>query len=52
MANFFECILKADSGGMFFPYDYRARQAYVMTFDHPPAHTFHLLRPHVSWRMP
>ena len=48
MANFFECIVKADSGGKVCPYDYRARLAYVMTFDHPNAHTFHLLHPHVS----
>ena len=52
MANFFECVVKADLGGKVFPYDYRARLAYVMTFDHPNAHTFHLLHPHVSWRMP
>ena len=35
MTNFFECIVKADLGGKVFPYDYRARLAYVMTFDHP-----------------
>ena len=48
MASFFECVVKADLGGKVFPYDYRARLAYVMTFDHPNAHTFHLLHPHVS----
>ena len=52
MATFFECILKADLGGKVFPYDYRAQLAYVMTFDHPHAYTFHLLHPHVSLRMP
>ena len=29
--------------------DYRARLAYVMTFDHPHAHNSHLRYPHVSY---
>ena len=29
--------------------DYRARLAYVMTFDHPHAHNFHLRYPQVSY---
>ena len=41
--------VKADLNGKIFPYDYRARLAYVMTFDHPHAHYFHLRHPHVSY---
>ena len=33
MANFFECVVKADLGGKVFPYDYRARLAYVTTHE-------------------
>ena len=34
-------ILKADLDGTILAYDYRARLANVMTFDHPHAHNFH-----------
>ena len=43
MANFFECVVKADLGGKVFPYDYRARLAYVM-HDFRPSK-----RPHFSF---
>ena len=39
----------SDLDGTIFAYDYGARLAYVMTFDHPDAHSFHLRHPHVSY---
>ena len=42
-------FVKADLDGKIFVYDYRAWGAYVMTFDHPHAHYFHLRHPHVSY---
>ena len=42
--------VKADEDGTIFVYDYRARITYVMTFDHPQAHNFHLRNPHMSYR--
>ena len=41
--------VKADEDGTIFVYDYRARITYVMTFDHPHAHNFHLRHPHMSY---
>ena len=41
--------VKADLHGTSFAYDYRARLAYVMTFDHPHAHNFLIRRPYVSY---
>ena len=41
--------VKADEDGTIFAYDYRARITYVMTFDHPHAHNFHLRHPHMSY---
>ena len=41
--------VKADLDGTSFAYDYRARLAYVMTFDHPHAHNFFIRHPHVSY---
>ena len=41
--------VKADLDGTIFTYDYRARLAYAMTFDHPHAHNFLIRRPHVSY---
>ena len=41
--------VKADLHGTSFAYDYRARLAYVMTFDYPHAHNFFIRHPHVSY---
>ena len=41
--------VKADLHGTIFTYDYRARLAYAMTFDHPHAHNFLIRHPHVSY---
>ena len=41
--------VKADLDGTIFTYDCRARITYVMTFDHPHAHNFHLRHPHMSY---
>ena len=38
-------FIKADLDGTIFAYNYRARLAYIMTFDHPQAHDFHLRHP-------
>ena len=39
-----------DLDGTIFAYDYRARLAYVMIFDHRPhVHNFHLRHPHESY---
>ena len=35
-------FVKADLDGTIFAYDYRARLAYVMAFDHPDAHNWHV----------
>ena len=40
--TWYDACVKADLDGTIFAYDYRARLAYVMTFDHPHAHSFHL----------
>ena len=44
---------KADLDGVTFAYGYFARLAYVMIFDHPHAHSFHLQYPQhlicMSW---
>ena len=37
--------LKADLDGTILAYDYRARLAYVMTFEYLHAHNFHLRHP-------
>ena len=42
-------VLRALSLGRFRRYDNRARHAYVVTFDYPHAHNFHLRHPHVSY---
>ena len=44
-------FLKADLDSAIFAYDRTIceRLAYVMTFDHPHAHNFHLRRPNVSY---
>ena len=34
--------LNANLDSAIFAYDYRARLAYVMTFNHPHVHNFHL----------
>ena len=38
-------FIKADLDGTIFAYNYRARLAYIMTFDHPQTHDFHLRHP-------
>ena len=43
--------LKADLHGTIFAYDYRVRIAYVMTYDHPHTHNFHLGHPQCVVRM-
>ena len=46
------CVsLKADLDSTIFAYDYRARLAFVMIFDHPHAHNFHLRYPQCVVRM-
>ena len=42
---------KADLDGAIFAYDYCARLAYVMIFDHLHAHSFHLQYPQCLIRM-
>ena len=38
-------FIKADLDGTIFAYNYSGRLAYIMTFDHPQAHDFHLRHP-------
>ena len=40
--------VKADLDGSIFAYNYRAGLTYVMTFDHPHVHDFHLRHPKIS----
>ena len=50
--HYSQLSLKADVEGMIFAYNYHVRLAYVMTFDHPHVHNFHLRHPcvvHMLW---